>query len=430
MRRTPVVASLLAVFGLTACSDNLTTPLASSGPSTDAIHGDGGSEGQGAFHRYVAIGTSISMGVQSDGVYSATQLTSWPAQLARLAHNELSLPLISFPGCASPLKETLATGVRLSGESAALPFLSRACAPNEPGVHLPTGNVAIDGARTGQALTATPENPDPGHATQYPRVLPPGMSQVSAMESQNPKIVSVELGGNDILGARDGYYLPGVNVVPLSIWASQYHDVAARVHAATKYAVLLGLVNDVRSFPSFRTGAELWEARATFAPFNVAVSTDCMNSTNLLFVAVRVPVAVATGAAYARGGIGQYPLSCASAPSSTGITDYVLDENDIAKVNEQLAAMNAVIHHEAKTRGFAYFPLSVLYENVVTKPPFNAITFMTSTQPYGPYISLDGIHPSAEGARVIANAAANALNLTYHFNLPYSSGSATLLATH
>ena len=226
------------------------------------------------------------------------------------------------------------------------------------------------------------------------------------------------------------YYLPGVNVVPFPFWESQYRQVVARVDAAAKYAVLLGLVSDVRSFPSFRTGAELWDARATFAPFNVAVSADCMNSTNLLFIAVRVPVAVATGAAYARGGLGPYPLSCASAPSSTGITDYVLEAADIIAVNAQLAAMNAVIHDEAATRGFAYFPLSVLYEDVVTKPPFNAITFMTSTQPYGPYVSLDGIHPSAEGARVIADAAANALNLTYHFNIPYSSGTASLLASH
>jgi lysophospholipase L1-like esterase len=155
-----------------------------------------------------------------------------------------------------------------------------------------------------------------------------------------------------------------------------------------------------------------------------------MNNPNLLFVAVRVPVAVATGAAYAKGGIGQYPLSSVSAPSSTGITDYVLEPADIIAVNAQLAAMNAVIHDEAATRGFAYFPLSVLYEHVVTKPPFNAITFMTSPQPYGPYVSLDGIHPSAEGARVIADAAANALNATYHFNIPTSTGAATLLASH
>lgn len=418
-------AALLAVtLALAACSEQTLTPTQPTGPLIVDLDRQG-FPALGDFQRYVAIGTSISMGVSSDGVYSATQQMSFPAQLARLANREITLPLIAFPGCAAPLAAPLASGLRLSGEGAGVPFLSRQCAPNEEGVVLPTQNVAIDGARTSAALDATPENPDPGHATQYPRVLPPGMSQLSAMEAQNPKIVSVELGGNDILGARYGVYPSATEIVPLTQWEPAYRQVAARVDAAAKHAVLVGLVNDVRSFPSFRTGDELWNARATFAPFNVAVSNDCNGSTNLIFVAVRVPVAAATGASYYANNLGPYTFSCQNAPSVTGIQDYVLDANDVAGVNAQLAAMNVVIRDEATRRGFAYFPLGALYEDVVTKPPFSAVTLMTSPQPYGPYISLDGIHPTAEGSRVLADAAAQALNQTYHLGIPLS-GSASL----
>ena len=63
--------------------------------------------------------------------------------------------------------------------------------------------------------------------------------------------------------------------MPVSAWEPQYREVVARVDAAAKHAVLVGLPNDVRSFPAFRTGAELWNVRATFAPFNVAISADC-----------------------------------------------------------------------------------------------------------------------------------------------------------
>lgn len=418
------LSTLLALVFLSACADDSTAPTAA--PSANLLTPDLSSEGLGVFQRYVAIGTSISMGVQSDGVYAATQQTSWPAQLARLANRELTLPLISFPGCASPFAAPLVSGKRLSGEPAGLPFAQRQCAPNEPGVVLPAGNVAIDGARTGHALTATPENPDPGHAVQYPRVLPPGMSQVTAMESQNPKIVSVELGGNDILGASHGFYAPGVNVVPVFAWEPQYRQVAARVDATAKHAVLVGLVDDVRSFPAFRTGAEFWNARATFAPFNVAVSADCTNSTNLLFAPYIVPVAVGTGAYYNSKGYGPYTLSCANFPAPA--EDYILDAADVAAVNAQLAAMNAVIRNEAGTRGFAYFPLGALYEDVVTKPAFSAVAIMTTAQPYGPYISLDGIHPSAEGARVIADAAARALNAAYGLGIPTTAGALAVLA--
>jgi len=418
-------SALLAAAALAACADNSLAPTEARLPleqaSPELI-----SEGEGIFQRYVAIGTSISMGVQGDGVYAATQQTSWPAQLARLAHRELSLPLIQAPGCAAPFAAPLASGVRTSGEGAGLAFSLRQCMPNEDGVVLPTGNVAIDGARTGHALTATPENPDPGHASQYPRVLAPGQSQVTAMEAQNPKVVSVELGGNDILGASHGFYLPGINVVPVSAWEPQYRQVVARVDAAAKHAVLVGLVNDVRSFPAFRTGAEFWGARATFAPFNVAIAANCENSTNLLFVPFIVPTAVGTGAYYARNSLGQYTLSCAN--TSGPVEDYILDAADVTAVNAQLAAMNAVIRNEAETRGFAYFPLGALYEGAVTKPAFNAVSIMTTGQPYGPYISLDGIHPSAEGARVLADAAAMAINSTYRLEIPTSTGALAYLA--
>lgn len=419
------LSALLTVVALAACADNAVPPT-SAPLSADQLTPEYASEGRGVFQRYVAIGTSISMGVQSDGVYAATQQTSWPAQLAQLAHRDLSLPLIQAPGCSAPFSAPLVTFSRLSGESAGLPFLQRQCAPNEEGVVLPTGNVAIDGARTIHALTATPENPDPGHATQYPRVLAPGMSQVTAMESQNPKIVSVELGGNDILGASHGFYAPGVNVVPVSAWEPAYRAVVARVDAAAKHAVLVGLVNDVRSFPAFRTGAEFWNARATFAPFNIAINANCENSVNLLFVPYIVPVAVATGAAYNRNGLGAYTLSCADTPFPA--EDYILDAAGIAATNAQLAAMNAVIQDEARTRGFAYFALGALYEDVVTKPAFSAVAVMTTAQPYGPYISLDGIHPSAEGQRVLADAAATALNETYHFGIPTSAGTPAVFA--
>jgi lysophospholipase L1-like esterase len=418
-------SAALAAVALAACADDSLAPTQARRPIEQAAP-ELVSEGEGVFQRYVAIGTSISMGVQGDGVYAATQQTSWPAQLARLAHRELSLPLIQAPGCSAPFRAPLATGKRTSDEAAGLPFLQRQCMPNEDGVVLPTGNVAIDGARTGQALTATPENPDPGHATQYPRVLAPGQSQVTAMESQNPKIVSVELGGNDILGASHGFYAPGVNVVPVAYWEPQYREVVARVDAAAKHAVLVGLLNDVRSFPAFRTGAEFWTARATFAPFNVAISANCEGSTNLLFVPFIVPTAVGTGAFYASKGFGQYTLSCANSPAP--VEDYILDATDVSAVNAQLAAMNAVIQNEAQTRGFAYFPLGALYEGPVTKPAFNAIAIMTTAQPYGPYISLDGIHPSAEGARVIADAAATAINTTYHLAIPTSTGALAYFA--
>ena len=422
----PILITLMA-FALAACADSPTAPRASA-PSLEKARREVVPDGEGDFHRYVAIGTSVSQGWRSDGVNGGSQLTSWPAQLARLANRELSLPLIAMPGCGAPLMPPLAAGRRVGGELAATPLLSRICAPNEPGVTLPAGNVAISGARTVHALNATPEAPDPNYAPLYARVLPPGMSQVAAMEAQNPKIVSVELGANEILGVRDGAYVPGQTFVPVSVWAPDYTRVLDRVEAETKKAVLVGLIDHVSNFPSFRTGAELWAANATFAPFHVTVSEDCSvapGMDNLVFVPVRVLVAAATGAARRNLGLTPYVLSCANAPATDAngnvIRDYVLSPAEAALVDAQFAAMNAIIRAEAQSRGFAYFALSALYEDVVTKPAFSAITMLTSAQPFGPYVSLDGLHPSAEGAGVLAGAAAAALNTRYDMGIPTSS---------
>jgi hypothetical protein len=421
--------SLIGAVTLSACADSATGPrtdarLRSTRP--DVI------DAQGDFHRYVSIGTSVSMGWRSDGVYAASQETSWPAQLAQLAGRELSLPLIAYPGCGAPFATPLASGVRVNGEGVATPLLNRICAANEDGVTLPAGNVAITGARTSHALTATPEQPDPSYGPLYARVLPPGMSQVSAMEAQNPKIVSVELGANEVLGARDGAVVPGQTVVPVSFWAPQYRQVVDRVDRVAKHAVLVGLIDHAASFPSFRTGGELWAARATFIPFNVTVSDDCSvqpGSDNLLFVPVRVLQAAGEGAARAKLGAGPATLSCANAPATNAqgvvIRDFVLGPSEVAQLDAQFAAMNAIIRAEAEQRGFAYFDLGALYEDVNVKAPFNAVTMLMSSQPYGALISADGIHPSADGARVLAEAAANALASRYGMVFP-GLGSASL----
>jgi lysophospholipase L1-like esterase len=403
-----------------ACSDSsLQSTLAPSAPNY-------ASEGRGDFQRYVAIGTSVSMGYQADGVLASFQETSWPAQLARMAQRDMSLPLIASPGCGAPIAAPLALNVRISGEPITTPFTSRICAPNEPGVVLPSQNVAINGATTLEALTATPEAPDPTNDRLYARVLAPGQTQVSAMLAQNPKIVSVELGGNEVLGARLGYIDTGANgnVVSVATWAPQYREVVGAVASTAKRAVLVGLLDDIASFPSMRRAQEFWDARATFAPLYVAVSPDCAdaaNKDNLIFAPTRIAAAAQAGAFNFANQLPPYVLSCANAPDFLPVEDYVLAPASVAAVNAQLAAMNAVIRQEAADHGYAYFSLGALYEDAVVKPSLDAVAVMTTAAPFGSLISIDGVHPNAAGATVLAQAAAAALNGTYRMGIPLST---------
>src|SRR5262249_16694789 len=140
---TPAVFALIAA----GCSDANAPDRSRPGP-TVASADESLSEGRGDFQRYVAIGPSISAGVQGDGNIAATQQTSWPAQLAALAHRTIPQPYIAFPGCRSPLAAPLASGVRLSGEPAGQDPNTLSCAPLLADVVKPVQNLAINGALT------------------------------------------------------------------------------------------------------------------------------------------------------------------------------------------------------------------------------------------------------------------------------------------
>src|ERR671926_838890 len=129
MKRTWSLSVIaFTTIALVACSEDRTT-----GPA-----------GQDAFARYVSIGTSVSMGVQSDGVYYASQQHAWPALLAHQAFaGKFTEPLLQGPGCYSPLIAPIQFQRRLSGaQYPAINANDQICALLG-GTVLPTNNVAI-----------------------------------------------------------------------------------------------------------------------------------------------------------------------------------------------------------------------------------------------------------------------------------------------
>jgi hypothetical protein len=407
---------------LAACADSPTAParVVPDAPSLQA------SEGRGVFERYVAIGTSLSMGWASDGVFIGTQTASWPAQLARLAHREITQPYIESPGCPAPIAPPIGLGVRLSGEPVFADKATLSCAPLVHGVTLPTQNVAITGARVIDALLATPENVgDAFRRRVYSRVLPPGATQVTAMIAQNPKLVSVELGANELFASQSGVALVGpAPLFPIpdpATFAMQYRQVLDHVDAThSKYVLLVGVPSNPLTVPGFRLGSEIGaNAPAFLAVFNVAVQEDCntTNAQNLLFLPSRLPPVIQAGLAARQAGQPPVPLTCAAAPLPQ-VVDFALTPAEQGIMSALAAAMNATIHAEALARGYAFMSLDALYAAPGVRLPLNAATLFTSPQPFGPFISLDGVHPNAAGQALIAQAAARALNQAYDFGIP------------
>lgn len=371
--------------------------------------------------RYVAVGTSISMGWASDGVVGSSQEQAWPAQFARMAGVPFNIPYIKQPGCRAPMAAPIASGVRTSGEPVQIAPDVVACNPLAPDARFPVQNLAMSSATTYEAMYSTPETRnDPFYSRLYALIYPPNTTQLQAAFLAQPTFMSIEFGANEVLGSRDGRAIPGVTLFPLATWQQLYGGMVATVRANVPRGVVVGLIRDVASFPAFRRGRELWADREAFLrKFNVQVQTSCRDNVNLISVPFLVPATVAAGVKAAKLGMPPVPLSCAAGPAT--VVDYVLDPSEIAIVNAQLTQMNAYIRLLAEQNGYARFDLEALYGNSALKPRFSIVTLMTSATPYSAYMSLDGFHPSALGQNVLARAAVAAVNRKYGLGIAATS---------
>ena len=404
MKTSHLTLALVSMLVLSACSDSKVSPLSADVDASASVSPQVASY----MSNYVAIGTSISMGWSDDGVVGGSQNTSWTKQLAEQARVEFTVPNIDAPGCQPPLAAPLLAFRRVDGSSAGS---STVCAPNVPGVTLATHNLAVENATAREALNATPATATQGRGPVTSRVLPAGMTQITAMRSLNPTFVSVEFGGNEVLPAQVGVLAPGFTFTPLDVFKANYGQIIDNVKATGAKAVLATLRTDLRNFPTIRTGPEIASQRSAFAAYNVTVDANCDASENFIFVRGKVLTAILTGAAL--GSHGPYNLSCADVP---GTADYILTPSDIAFVNNLASQMSDEIERHAAENGYATFSLGSLYERAKDDVPFELESYLRSTTPYGELIGLDGVHPSAMGQTVLARAARQAIQRTYGGN--------------
>ena len=403
-------AGALALVVLAGCNDDRTT----------------GPPGQAAFTRYVAIGTSVSMGVQSDGVYYASQQHAWPALLAHQAFaTTFTAPLLQGPGCYSPLIAPLQFQRRLSGaQYPAINAQDQVCALL-PGITLPTNNVAIDGATTYAALRVTPDttaaaptNVEPDQRKRlYKAVLAPKLSQVTSMMAQNPTLVSVELGANEVLRTVSGgivvpaaaYRQPDgtFTYYPYTLWQPQYDAIVDSV-AKTGAKAMLVAVPLIPSLVGVYPGDDFYQQAAPFQSFGIIVNADCQGNNNLIYAFGKVLTAL--------GSPKPYNFSCTDNPTAA---DFILTPADTTFIDNLIRQMNTHVSAQATAHGWAYLDLNTALSGFVAKKTrFSLSAFLSCTRPFGQYISLDGVHPTADGQQEIANAAADALNATYGFAIP------------
>ena len=415
MTRSRVLAALAVMtFTVVACEDDFVTEV--------------GPVGRSAFAKYVSMGTSVSMGVRNgyNAATAETQIGAWPSLLARQAGAaNYRLPLFRPGGCLSPSIAPISLGMNLAGRPQANPLQpDTICAGLVSGITLPTNNVAVSGHTVAQAHNLTPTLAAANlSASELPRrkimplIMLPNQTQVTAMTSQKPTFVSVELGANDVLSAASGVAIVGATITTPQGFDTMYTKIIDSVKSTKAKALLVTLPTALASAPSMRTGAELHADSVTFSQgFYITVGSACKdaNAANVVFVPGYVFTNIAIGRARAAAGAPRHVMTCAD--SGLGKQDFVITPAELATITTAITGFNTTITNLANENGYAVASLNDWWTK--PKPAFSVAALVSSTTPYGTYFGLDGVHPSAAGQIVIANSAIEAINAKYKFTIP------------
>jgi lysophospholipase L1-like esterase len=363
------------------------------------------------FRTYVAIGNSLTAGVQSDGINDSTQQRSYAVVLARQMRTRFAYPSLAMPGCRPPLT-SFQTGARVGGTSA------QPCSFRNPSTATDIlNNVAVPAHSVADAIAPVPFDPNNTLTT----LILGGKTQIDRALEANPTFVSIWLGGNDILQpAYTGLLTPVTGVsrglTSATAFATAYDQIATSLAAGAPDA--RGILIGVPSFPAvgllFPAAAlqnpqflgGLNQAAGAGTP--IAVSPNCAGSTSLISILI---------VSQMRAGTHPRAISCARTPDPAFplLGDiWVLDSQEQTDMADRVLAFNTHIQAKATELDFAYLDPNPTIGTLKASGCISTVPDLASTAaPFGTCISLDGIHPSTSTHVSFANLIIGAINAKY-----------------
>lgn len=353
--------------------------------------------------RYVALGNSITAGYQSGGINDSTQRESYARLLAQQAGT--GYVYASLPATCAPPIASFQTGARVNAPGAcglpvSYPYLN---------------NVAVPGAVA--ADFATPYTASYSALTSF---ILGGKSQWRRAMDVNPTFATVWLGNNDVLAAgASGVLTPtaGVSpgITPVNTFISQYKAGADSLGARVPKGVLIGVVN-VAGIPLLFPAESLLSNPTFKAQFDAArggtttVLPNCLGSRALVSLA-------ALQSAAGRAAVAT--ISCVKNQPVNGAGEtFILDATEQSTLLTTVTAYNAYIKAKADTMGYAYVDPNPVLASLKASGKIPPLPIFTSAQPFGPYISLDGVHPAAPAHQLFANLLIDAINAKYGTSIP------------
>lgn len=429
MRSSRIALAALALPLLAACSDLVTNQTM--GPQAAP---PGPPSGGARFANYVALGTSISAGVQSGGINDSTQRQGFPYLLATAMGLTPGVnwfyPSFNMPGCTPPYLNPL-TGTFVNGASATT------CALRNPNYVVPIiGNLGVPSIRAAQVLNIHDLTFPPTDTLAAAQFITGSRNPIDLLLEAKPTFVTLEIGANDVLGAatRGSAAL----LTPLATFQAQFTAIADSVTLAltgSSTGVAVANVPNVTVIPHFSAGVIFYCLKNGFAacgnpagpsqpPFSspgFTVDNSCLPTAaggvgDQMLVGFKATGPIAATLADS----GQATLNCSAGTATITLKHTttaiparpVMTPATVAAIATEVVQIDSFIHLQAIARGWAYVDLNgLLAANAAVIPKFPNLA--TPATLFGAIFSLDGIHPNAAGHKAIADAFVAAINAKY-----------------
>jgi lysophospholipase L1-like esterase len=346
------------------------------------------------FHSYVALGNSITAGFQSAGIVDSTQAESYAALLAHQAGTRYAFPALRVPGCPPPVVN-FQTGARLDAGTATT------CALRDPSsVTAALNNVAVPGAASIDPISLTSAN-----SNVLTELILGGKTQVQRALEAAPTFVSVWIGNNDVLPYALSGFATG-QPTPVDTFNSRYDAMMQQLTSGQKglKGILIGVV-DVTQIPSIFPVDSLISNVALKAEFDAAAGTPTAIQANCIGAHALVSIEIIAA-------IQAHEVP--PAVSCTTTDPFTLDAVKQAVVSGSVAAYNAHISTAAATAGFAFVDVNPILAQLKSQGAiYTTPNFLSPTNPFGLFFTLDGIHPSALAHQYLVNVFIKAINTKY-----------------
>jgi len=414
MQRIRVAAALL-----------LALPILAGCYTNDPLNAPNLASSNGLMARYVSMGNSITAGYQSAGINDSTQKRSYAVLFASRAGAPFFIPSLQGRGCAPPLTNNV-TGARVGGGT------STTCDLRANQRLFYVSNVAVPGATS----FSPNDNLTPyANSNALTTFILGGRTQNQAMMDADPTFVTAWIGNNDVLGSLTSSSNPGnpALITPLPVFEANYSAMLDTIQMTGAAATLIS-VTDVSVIP-YASRTAIYYCLTNVDPLRCQAPLPTTPDANLaglhalglwnVDVNCAAPTGLATLIPWTIALTKLNTAAVAHIPQTIdcSIDAEVVTPTELAGMQTAVSEYNAFIASEAASRGMAYLDvnptlLALVGTGAIPPIPNIAPALAGQSVTFGPYFTLDGVHPSTLAHQLVADSLVSTVNQFFGTSIP------------